>query len=76
MPIILLTQERGDPVLINSDWIVFGSQSRPAPIPRPGCGPFGKGFQLSWLLFDGPFLKPPRCGTCAARSKLARYSYQ
>jgi hypothetical protein len=22
MPIILLTQERGDPVLINSDWIV------------------------------------------------------
>jgi hypothetical protein len=27
MPIILLTQERGDPVLINSDWIVQATRS-------------------------------------------------
>jgi hypothetical protein len=26
MPMILLTQERGDPVLINSDWIVHATR--------------------------------------------------
>ena len=26
MPMIILTQERGDPVLINSDWIVHATR--------------------------------------------------
>jgi hypothetical protein len=31
MPIILLTQERGDPVLINSDWIVHVTRVSSSP---------------------------------------------
>ena len=31
MPIILLTQERGDPVLINSDWIAFAIRISSSP---------------------------------------------
>jgi hypothetical protein len=31
MPMIILTQERGDPVLINSDWIVHATRVSSSP---------------------------------------------
>jgi hypothetical protein len=31
MPMILLTQERGDPVLINSEWIAFAMRISSSP---------------------------------------------
>ena len=44
MPIILLTQERGDPVLINSDWIVFGASPDLLLYPGQVVAPLERAF--------------------------------